>query len=72
MNDSETLHEFFDSETKNNNKLYQAFCNHVHFNQWQAARLCLELLYQRNSAPTNNLVSLLIDIIQNPTAYWFV
>lgn len=72
MSHLEVPHEFFDTETRDNEQLYQAFCNHVHCGQWELARLTLEILHPRRLKLNTNLEELLIDIIRNPTAYWFV
>ena len=66
----EVRHEFFDSDTRNNEQLYQAFCNHVYFGQWELCRICLQILYTKRLQLNTNLEELLTDIIRNPTAYW--
>jgi hypothetical protein len=68
----EIRHEFFDTDVRNNEQLYQAFCNHVYSGQWEFARLCLEILFQKRLQLNTNLEELLVDIIRNPTAYWSV
>ena len=66
----EIPHEFFDIETRNNEQLYQAFCNHVYLGQWELCRICLQILFHKRLQLNTNLEDLLIDIIRNPTAYW--
>ncbi|CAM4879019.1 unnamed protein product [Rotaria socialis] len=65
----EIRHEFFDTEARNNEQLYQAFCNHVYFGQWELCRICLQILFNKRLQLNTNLEELLIDIIRNPTAY---
>ncbi|CAF3740585.1 unnamed protein product [Rotaria sordida] len=65
----EIRHEFFDVEARNNEQLYQAFCNHVYLGQWELCRLCLQLLFNKRLQLNTNLEELLMDIIRNPTAY---
>lgn len=63
-------HEFFDTEARNNQLLYQAFCNHVYFGQWELSRICLQILFGKRLQLNTNLEDLLVDIIRNPVAYW--
>ena len=72
MSALEIPHEFFDTDVRNNEQLYQAFCNHVYLGQWEFARLSLEILFQKRLQLNTNLEELLADIICNPTAYWSV
>ncbi|CAF2871937.1 unnamed protein product [Rotaria sp. Silwood2] len=65
----EIRHEFFDIDARNNEQLYQAFCNHVYFGQWELCRICLQTLFNKRLQLNTNLEELLIDIIRNPTAY---
>ncbi|CAF3352016.1 unnamed protein product [Rotaria sp. Silwood1] len=65
----EIRHEFFDVEARNNEQLYQAFCNHVYLGQWELCRICLQILFHKRLQLNTNLEELLIDIIRNPTAY---
>jgi hypothetical protein len=66
----EIRHEFFDIDVRNNEQLYQAFCNHVYLCQWEFSRICLQILFTKRLQLNTNLQDLLIDIIRNPTAYW--
>lgn len=66
----EVRHEFFDVEARDNDKLYQAFCNHVYLGQWELTRICLAILYHKRLKLNTNLEDLLMDIIRNPTVYW--
>ncbi|CAF0855042.1 unnamed protein product [Adineta ricciae] len=65
----EIHHEFFDTDTRNTEHLYQAFCNHVYLAQWELARVCLQALFHKRLELNPNLEELLIDIIRNPTTY---
>jgi len=66
----EVRHEFFDIDARNNEQIYQAFCNHVYLGQWELCRICLQILYTKRLQLNTNLEDLLMDIIRNPTAYW--
>ncbi|CAF3487332.1 unnamed protein product [Adineta steineri] len=65
----EIRHEFVDIETRDNQQLYQAFCNHIYLGQWELCRICLQILFTKRLKLNTNLEDLLIDIIRNPTAY---
>ena len=66
----EIRHEFFDVDARNNEQVYQAFCNYVYFGQWELSRLCLEILFQKRLQLNTNIEDLLIDIVRHPTVYW--
>jgi hypothetical protein len=68
----EIRHEFFDTDARHNEQLYQAFCNHIYTGQWELARLSLEILFHKRLQLNTNLQELLVDIIRNPTSYWCV
>ena len=66
----EIRHEFFDVDARNNEQVYQAFCNHVYLGQWELCRLCLEILFHKRLQLNTNIEDLLIDIVRHPTVYW--
>lgn len=63
-------HEFGDEYQTSIKQLFIFFCNNIHIGQWQQAKAALEQLLVNKECFKFDLNNLLIDIIQNPDAYW--